>query len=661
MPLYRVTWNGQDILDYTDERMVLLSPHLEMEVNTAGSLRFVVPPYHTYYNLFTEETMLISDVEVYEDDELIWFGRPLELHIDFFKQKEIYCEGGLAFFNDSIQEQSKYDNVNIVSFFKSVIDNHNYQVDSNRQFIVGNVTIDDKNVYREPKYEKTLNVLRGQCLDTNDGYFFVRKENGLCYIDWLKDMPFSCNQTIEFAENLLNVSTSFDGHDYATCVMPLGADDGTGYPINVSDVNDGDILVISEMAKVYGKIVTVLQFNDIEEKTELLEEGRKALERIQYNSRLIECSAADLHSRDGSKEIFKVGQMVHCYSQPHELEMDLPLSKMDLNLDTAAKNITLGIIKKKTLTRITKAKEAEAYSADSYTPGSYNPDSSVVEDLNGDEWEIVLPEESGDPITAIRMPIKITIARDPNKTTYEPGETIDFTGLVVNIWTKNKDDEEIIWTNPPRYLDGTAPMSELSFSTKTAPKVSEFSVQVIWKYKGKSYSALLKLKTEHAKYDGKILALTPIRHDYEFRNWSWTTKHSRFYICLNSPTPYLGWQITRQEEGTFEDEIHTICLVQYNGNIYNAMDESIPSKIHPSVTAFAPRSPDVPDEKSNVWNTAAYKVVFSSSATFFTSTFNPFGFPEQIPWLFDRVPEVPFNPINMTVQEVYNLLNSEQT
>lgn len=496
MPLYRVTWNGQDILDYTDERMVLLSPHLEMEVNTAGSLRFVVPPYHTYYNLFTEETMLISDVEVYEDDELIWFGRPLELHIDFFKQKEIYCEGGLAFFNDSIQEQSKYDNVNIVSFFKSVIDNHNYQVDSNRQFIVGNVTIDDKIVYREPKYEKTLNVLRSQCLDTNDGYFFVRKENGLCYIDWLKDMPFSCNQTIEFAENLLNVSTSFDGHDYATCVMPLGADDGTGYPIDVSDVNGGDILVISEMAKVYGKIVTVLQFNDIEEKTELLEEGRKALERIQYNSRLIECSAADLHSRDGSKEIFKVGQMVHCYSQPHELEMDLPLSKMDLNLDTAAKNITLGIIKKKTLTRITKAKGAEAYSADSYTPESYNPDSSVIEDLNGDEWEIVMPEESGDPITAIRMPIKITVARDPNKTTYKPGEALDFTGLVVNIWTKNKDDEEIIWTNPPRYLDGTAPMSELSFSTRTAPNVEDFSVQVIWKYKGKSFSALLRLSVQ---------------------------------------------------------------------------------------------------------------------------------------------------------------------
>ena len=492
MPLYRVTWDGQDILDYTDERMVLLSPHLEMEVNMAGSLHFVVPPYHTFYDLFTDQTMLISDVEVYEDGEMIWFGRPIELKTDFFKQKEIYCEGGLGYFNDSVHEKNKYDGVSLHDFFRKVVANHNYQVDPPRQFLVGNITVDNKSVYRESNYEKTIDVLRGQCLDTTDGYFFVRKVDGKNYIDWLKDMPYTCNQTIEFAENMLNVMTSFDGSDFATCVFPLGANDDNGDPINVMSVNNGDYLIISDMAKIYGKIVTVVQFNDIEDKTELLAEGKKALERILYNSRIIECAAADLHSKDGSKEIFRIGQMVHCLSEPHGLEMDLPLSKMDLYLDTAAKNITLGIIKKKTLTRITKAKENN--DVDSYTPDPYTPTPPAIEDLNGDEWEIIMPDENGDPITAIRMPIKITIARDPNKTTYQPGETLDFTGLIVNIWTKDKDGKDTIWTKPPKYIDGTAPFSELSFSTKTAPNVEEFSVQVIWKYNGKSYSALLGLK-----------------------------------------------------------------------------------------------------------------------------------------------------------------------
>lgn len=496
MPLYRVTWNGQDILDYTDERMVLLSPHLEQEVNTAGSLSFVVPPYHTFYDLFVDETMLISDVEVYEDEELIWFGRPLQLKKDFYNQKEVYCEGGLAYFNDSVHEKNKFDSISIHDFFRKVVANHNYQVDSPRQFLVGNITVENKTVYRNPNYEKTLDVLRGQCLDTNDGYFFVRKVNGKNYIDWLKDMPYSCNQTIEFSENMLNVSTSFDGNDFATCVMPLGASDDNGDPITVYDVNNHDLLIISDLAKIYGRIVTVVQLNDIEDKTELLAEGRKSLERILYNSKSIECSAADLHSTDGSKEIFRLGQMVHCYSQPHGLEIDLPLSKLQINLDTAAKHITLGIIKKKSLTRITKAKESEPYNPDSYNPNSYTPDSSVIKDLNGDEWEIIMPDEPGGPVTAIPMPIKIAIARNPNKTEYNPGEALDFTGLQVNIWTKNKNDEEVIWTNPPKYLDGRAPMSELSFSTHTAPNINEFSVMVTWKYKGKSYNTTLSLSTK---------------------------------------------------------------------------------------------------------------------------------------------------------------------
>ena len=525
MPLYRVTWDGQDILDYTDERMVLLSPHLETEVNTAGSLRFVVPPYHTFYDLFTDQTMLISNVEVYEDDEMIWFGRPLELKMDFFKQKEVYCEGGLAYFNDSIHEKNKYDGVSLHEFFRKVVANHNYQVDSPRQFLVGNITVDDKSVYREPNYEKTIDVLRGQCLDTTDGYFFVRKVDGKNYIDWLKDMPYRCNQTIEFAENMLNVSTQFDGSDFATCVMPLGANDDNGDPINIMDVNNGDNLIISDMARIYGRIVTVVQFSDIESKTELLDEGRKALERILYNSRIIECSAADLHSKDGSKEIFRLGQMVHCLSEPHGLEIDLPLSKLDLYLDTAAKNITLGIIKKKTLTRITKAKENEPYQQDSYNPEPYNPDPGVVEDPSGDEWEIIMPDENGDPVTAVRMPIKITIARDPNKTEYSPGETLDFTGLIVNIWTKDKNGKEVIWTKPPTYIDGTAPMSELSFSTKTAPNVEEFSVQVIWKYKEKSYSALLSLRTSSE--------VAPTSGISDLRNW---TKHAMSKLTVGSNT-----------------------------------------------------------------------------------------------------------------------------
>lgn len=491
MALYRVTWNGQDILDYTNERMVLLSPHHENELNMAGSLRFVVPTRQLYYDMFTPDSILISDVELYEDGELIWFGRPIQIRKDFFNQKEIYCEGALGFFNDSIQEKHIPYECGAHEFFRKVLANHNFQVDVSRRILPGNITVEDKPVYRDPNYEKTLDVLRGQCLETNGGYFFLRKENGTIYLDWLEDMPFTCNQTIEFAENMLNLSSTFDGSDYATCVMPLGAQDDMGDPINIYNINNNNHILESEMAKVYGRIVQVVQFSDIDDPYELMEEGKKALERIQYNSHIIECSAADLHARDGSKEMFRVGQMVHCHSEPHELEIDLPLSKIELDLDTAAKHITLGIIPKKTLTRISKQKEKQTESSGS--GGTSGSDSSYTDD-SGIDWEIIMPTEPGGPVTAIKMPTSIEIARAPNKTEYEPGEAIDFTGLLVNIRTGDQ-----IWTNPPSYIDGRAPMSELSFNTKTAPSgegVEGFSVVVTWKYKGKSFSTTLGLSVK---------------------------------------------------------------------------------------------------------------------------------------------------------------------
>lgn len=492
--IYRVVLDGNDILDYSDINLSLISPVLEIEINNAGSLEFVMPPYHKYYDMIR---ILTSTVEVYEDDILIWFGRPISEKIDFFKQKKVYCEGALSFFNDSVMRPLEIDGSSLHSFFRTLIDSHNGQVASDRTFIVGNITIDDGTVYRKLNYESTYDAIQNMCLSTNDGYLFIRKENGINYIDWLKDMPYECNQQIEFGINLLNYSSNFDASDFVTCVLPIGKTDSeTDQPLTIASINGGSDIIVSEAAQTYGKVTKPLSLSDISDPYELMNEGQKYLENSQFNALIIECSAADLHSMNKTLDLFRVGQSVHCVSNPHLIDRDFPLSKMQINLDSAAKIITLGIIKRRTLTRIYKQESENTYQPDSYTPESYDPAS--IEDLNGDGWEVIMPDEDGGPVTAIRMPIKITIAKPPNKTNYTPGETIDFAGISVNIWTKNKDGQEDIWTNPPRYLDGKAPMSELSFSTKTAPNISEFSVMVTWTYKGKSYNTTLELHTVEA-------------------------------------------------------------------------------------------------------------------------------------------------------------------
>lgn len=502
--IYRVVLDGNDILDYSDINLSLISPVLEIEINNAGSLEFVMPPYHKYYDMIR---ILTSTVEVYEDDILIWFGRPISEKIDFFKQKKVYCEGALSFFNDSVMRPLEIDGSSLHSFFRTLIDSHNGQVASDRTFIVGNITIDDGTVYRKLNYESTYDAIQNMCLSTNDGYLFIRKENGINYIDWLKDMPYECNQQIEFGINLLNYSSNFDASDFVTCVLPIGKTDSeTDQPLTIASINDGSDIIISEAAQTYGKVTKPLSLSDISDPYELMTEGQKYLENSQFNALVIECSAADLHSMNKTLDLFRVGQNVHCISNPHLIDRDFPLSKIQINLDSAAKIITLGIIKRRTLTRIYKQETENAYQQDSYTPDSY--DSAAIEDLNGDEWEVIMPDENGGPVTAIRMPIKITIAKPPNKTEYTPGETIDFAGISVNIWTKNKNDQEVIWTNPPRYVDGKAPFAELSFSMKKAPTqegIEGFTVIVTWKYKGKSYTAPLHLsmtKSESIYTDG---------------------------------------------------------------------------------------------------------------------------------------------------------------
>ena len=124
--IYRVVMDGNDILDYGDRDLSLIDPHLELEINTAGSLEFVMPPNHKYYDAVRIRK---STIEVYEDDTMIWFGRPIDQKIDFFKQKKIYCEGPLSFFNDSIMRPLEMENITLHGFFSTAVYSHNGQVD----------------------------------------------------------------------------------------------------------------------------------------------------------------------------------------------------------------------------------------------------------------------------------------------------------------------------------------------------------------------------------------------------------------------------------------------------------------------------------------------------------------------------------------------------
>lgn len=350
--IYRVLMDGTDILNYQEKPYILVSPTLTMELNAAGSFEFTMPPAHALYDAVKP---LASTIVVYEDETLLWYGRPIEVRTDFYKQKTIYCEGALAFFNDSVQRLHEYESISVHTFFRTVIENHNAQVNADRQFTVGNITVADRKVYRKLNYDSTFNVLKRQCLNAEGGYLFLRREDGINYIDWYAEVPLDSNQPVEFGLNMLDLSRVFDGSGIATCVIPLGENvEETGEPLTVASVNNGSDLIESEAVADYGYITKAVSFNGVSHPDTLYEDGLEYLESTQFDNMTVECTAAELHWQNGNYGLFRVGQKIHCRSIPHLLDRYFDLLKITLRLDTAEKQITLGSTKKQTLTEITK-------------------------------------------------------------------------------------------------------------------------------------------------------------------------------------------------------------------------------------------------------------------------------------------------------------------
>lgn len=330
--------------------MVIMNPSLEMAVNEAGSLSFKMESNHSWYTL---PKPLVSNVEVYEKGQLIWFGRVLDIDRDFFNNKVVYCEGAYAYFNDSIQRPKIFDSTTTHEFFRYLISEHNRYVPYDRQFRVGSVTVDNNTIYRELKYDKTIDALNHMCLEAEGGFIFLRRENKVNYIDWLSDMPHTGVQPVQFALNLLDINQHIDGSSIKTVILPLGAE-VDGERITITDVNGGLDYIESRYVSQYGHIPEVVEFDDIFTPDELKAAAIKKLNSYDMDPLTITCDAAELSYIDISYPPFRIGQNVQVKSLPNGVDKVFPLTSINISLDSATKQVTLGTPEKRELTKIYK-------------------------------------------------------------------------------------------------------------------------------------------------------------------------------------------------------------------------------------------------------------------------------------------------------------------
>lgn len=378
--IYRICVNDEDIYGQ-DLNKSVLNPSLEIELNSAGSLNFTLPPEHENW---TMPTVFADEVDVYENDEIIWFGRPLQVTRDWNNQKKVVCEGALAYFNDSVQRPKEYKlkNTTLRSFFEDIIATHNDQVGTDRKIYVGNFTVDDVPCYRKVDYETTAECLQRYCLDTDGGYFILRKERDpehpifwKRYIDWVADLEGRSDQPVQFGLNMLDIAQDLNGADICTVLIPTGGDNLLVNNVATKIENgcrhvqgEDEISFIGSLdpdnpegVYKYGRVLKQKEWSDIYDKDQLFQKASEWLKEQNTDIPTIECSAADLHYLPEYAEQYgsdtgrlQVGQKVQIISSVHGIgsEYVLPMYKISMNLDSGVKRITIGTPPKRELTDI---------------------------------------------------------------------------------------------------------------------------------------------------------------------------------------------------------------------------------------------------------------------------------------------------------------------
>lgn len=347
--MFKVLVDNALMCDSRVDELALINPIVELEENKAGSFSFKIPPDHPLIDKIQRRK---SMVEVYRDDELIFCGICIEVKSDFYKQKEIFCEGEMTFLNDSIQRPHRYKSMTVRGLLEAYIANHNAQVDDWKAFTVGIVTVKDSNdsISCYSNMETTMECLKNDLVDDLGGYFRIRHSNGVRYIDYLADSMNTNSQEIKIGRNLMDFTNTIDSSQIATAVIPLGQKletstvEGLETRLTIESVNNGkDYVFNQEAVDTYGWIFKTVEYDNVTTASNLKKKGEKYLSDIQFENMVIEATAIDLHVLDVDIECFKISDQVRVVSAPHGLDKFFKLTKMTINLDNPANDqITLG-------------------------------------------------------------------------------------------------------------------------------------------------------------------------------------------------------------------------------------------------------------------------------------------------------------------------------
>ena len=426
-----------------DDGYYAINPTLDMELNLASTLEFGLSTSAVGYNKIKK---LKSIIKVYEDDTRIFRGRCLSDELTIMNQKNIHCEGELGFLQDSIVRSYTFTGT-VSQFFTFLINGHNAQVDADKRFAVGNVTVGDYHevITRESgSYQSTFDEINNQLLEQLGGYIVPRYEvvNGVEveYLDYLSDSGGQNSQVIEFGNNMIDFSQKLDGQEIFTVLVPLGeivGDDELERRLTIASVNSGkDYLEDAEGILRFGRICKSMIWDDETDASVLKTRGQSALSSRSNIVPQIELSAIDLHMLDVNISSIRLGQYNRVVSTPHGVDAWFQCARESLDLENPEQSLYSFGVAPKTLTALNTSEQDKISAV-------INQVSGTIVDIKGIHGDISVISESVEDISGSVEEISDTVGDLSTKSdTIEEGaqvntiETIMVNGVPVEIINK---------------------------------------------------------------------------------------------------------------------------------------------------------------------------------------------------------------------------------
>lgn len=364
---YRVLIDNKDAWSPYDERLSFYSTALEANQDDVSTFEFSIDRTHALINDIHPRN---SAIEILRNNASLFRGIVYSVSTNYDGSKDIKCKDELYFLSLTIMEpfqfgstetgkkiiinangdEEEVDNttethVSVADYLNHLIKCHNMH--SDEKFTVGIVTATGDGVFSDSSYSNTWSLI-SSAMKTYGFHVRVRHENGVRYIDFLKDITDENPQAIEFSKNLTDAKVERDASEMITAIIPTGASyetkqtvtnqygDEVEQTINnvttIESVNNGvKYIYDADAVAKYGWSWKRFEYNTTDPSI-LLAKAKEELTDSVKHTLNITVDGLDMGYTDKDVSFFEIGKLVHVICKPNGIDGKYLCKKMSINL-----------------------------------------------------------------------------------------------------------------------------------------------------------------------------------------------------------------------------------------------------------------------------------------------------------------------------------------